>query len=97
MQGSSPPLDSLGCYVTLIHLFSVNIVSWSDLNSNAIFGESVSSRAKIFLFVAFIVCFGGIIVAVWIGVQVYFTERKDGESTYGGAAIIVQNVLIFCR
>jgi len=73
----------------------VNIVSWSDLNSNAIFGDQVSAKAKVFLFVAFIVCFAGLIAAAWIGIEYYFINQSQNTSAYGGIAIIIQNILIF--
>jgi len=81
--------------ISTLGLIGVNIVSWSDLDSNAIFGDQVSSRAKVFLFIAFIVCFIGLIAAAWIGIQYYFVNKDPNTSAYGGVAIIIQNILIF--
>jgi len=84
--------------ISTIGLFGVNIVSWRDLDSNNIFGDQVSARAKIFLFCAFIVCFGGIIAAIWIAAQWWFIAANNftpKPSVYGGIALIVQNILIF--
>jgi len=81
--------------LSTIGLIGVNIVSWSDLDSNNIFGDQVSGNAKLFLFCAFIVCFGGLIASIWIGIQYYFINISSGSSPYGGIAIIIQNILIF--
>eukprot|EP01118_Nematostelium_gracile_P005507 TRINITY_DN1745_c0_g1_i1.p1 TRINITY_DN1745_c0_g1~~TRINITY_DN1745_c0_g1_i1.p1 ORF type:complete len:146 (-),score=20.28 TRINITY_DN1745_c0_g1_i1:98-535(-) len=80
--------------IGIIGLIMVNIVSWSDLDSNNLFGDGVSSRAKIFLFFAFIVAFGGIVAGVWIAAAKYFAVKGD-HSPYGGAALIVHCVLTF--
>jgi len=84
--------------ISTIGLLGVNVVSWNDLNSNFIFGDQVSSRAKIFLFCAFIVCFGGLIAAIWISIQYWFIPSNGyatKPSVYGGVALLVQNGLIF--
>jgi len=85
--------------ISTIGLIMVNLVSWNDLDTNNIFGDKVSTRAKIFLFAAFIVSFVGIIAALWIAIEQWFilsnTYADPKPSVYGGVALIVQNGLIF--
>jgi len=71
----------------------INAVSWNDLNSNFVFGDGVSTKAKIWLFISFIIAFAAVIAAAWIGISHWF--QASPNSQYGGIAIIVENVLIF--
>jgi len=80
--------------VSTIALFMINAVSWNDLNDNFVFGDGVSTKAKIWLFFAFILAFGALAGSIWIGVQYWFLSSNVG-SDYGGVAVIVQNCLIF--
>eukprot|EP01114_Cavostelium_apophysatum_P001852 TRINITY_DN11631_c0_g1_i1.p1 TRINITY_DN11631_c0_g1~~TRINITY_DN11631_c0_g1_i1.p1 ORF type:complete len:103 (-),score=8.28 TRINITY_DN11631_c0_g1_i1:231-539(-) len=47
--------------VSTVALVMINVVSWNDLNGGAMFGESVSARARVWLFFSFLVAFGGLI------------------------------------
>ncbi len=72
-------------------------MSWNDLNNNFVFGEGVSTKARIWLFASFVVAFGAMIAAFWVAITVWFTGSRDPETKYGGVALIVQNVAIFLR
>jgi hypothetical protein len=61
-----------------------------------LFGDGVSTKARIWLFCSFIVAFAGIIIAVWMGIVNWFQKDPD-TSVYPGVAIIIQNVAIFGR
>jgi len=82
--------------VNTIALIMMNLVSWTDLNSNGLFSEGVSTKAKIFIFLAFVLGFGCVSASIWIAVQHWFQNTETEPKTqYPGVAIIVQNALIF--
>jgi len=78
--------------VGTIALFMINAVSWNDINYN-MFGDSVSTKAKVWLFFSFLIAFGALIASIWIAVSYWF--MRNAGSQYGGVAIIVENLLIF--
>jgi len=82
--------------INTIALVLMNIVSWTDLNSNGLFSEGVSTKAKILIFVAFVLGFGCVSASIWIAVVHWFQNTETvPKTTYPGVALIVQNVLIF--
>ena len=96
--------DDVGIYfphylpaiVGTIGMIMVNAVSWSDLNNNSLFSnDGVSTKARVWLFVAFIIQFGALIAAIWIGIVHWFQNEVVPKTQYGGVAIIIQNLLIF--
>jgi len=64
-------------------------------------GDGENKKARLWLFFSFIVAFGAVFGAMWIGIQVWLTRPEmtsDGAppmTNYPGIAIIVQNMLIF--
>jgi len=80
--------------VGTVALFMINAVSWNEVNDNFMFGEGVSTKAKIWLFFSFLLAFGSLIASIWIAVQYWFMKSNTG-SQYGGVALIVENLLIF--
>eukprot|EP01122_Echinamoeba_exundans_P000084 TRINITY_DN10068_c0_g1_i1.p1 TRINITY_DN10068_c0_g1~~TRINITY_DN10068_c0_g1_i1.p1 ORF type:complete len:157 (-),score=22.04 TRINITY_DN10068_c0_g1_i1:85-555(-) len=83
--------------ISSVGLLMVNSVSWTDLEGFGFGGgDEVQSRARIWLFISFAFCFGGIIASIWIGVVNWFTNpTTEPHSTWPGAAIILQNSAIF--
>jgi len=82
--------------VSTIALIMINIVSWNDLNGDFMFGDGVSTKAKVWLFVSFIIAFGALIAGCWIGVTRWFiSTNPKPDSVWPGVAIILQNILIF--
>ena len=81
-------------------LVMVNLVNWSLLSEDTFGDESVGARVKCWVFLAFLLAFGGLIGAVWILVA----EANSNSSTSmvwergaAGAALagITQNCCIF--
>jgi len=78
---------TLGLIMTnLLNLENLNPYSW-------LFDEAVETKAKIWLFVSFTICFGGIIAAIWIMIQVFLPPNNSG-SQWPGIALTLQNFLI---
>jgi len=77
-----------------IALVMINAISWNDLNDTGFLsGESVSSKARVWMLFSFIVAFAGICAAIWLGIAHWF--QQNVMSDWGGAALIIQNILIF--
>lgn len=73
----------------------VNVVNWRDLGGmNWSWSEdAVQARVRAWLFLSLVVCFGGMIGATWAAIAHWFDNHPRYE--WPGAALIVQNVLIF--
>jgi len=80
--------------VGTIALIMINVVRWSDLNSNNMFGSGVSNKARAWMFFSFIIAFGCIAAAIWIAI-VHWFQGNPTTSVYPGVAIIIKNLLIF--
>jgi len=79
--------------VSTIAVLMINAVSWNDLNNNFLFGDGVSTKARVWILFSFIVAFGGIAAAIWGAIAHWF--QASPKSEWGGVALIIQNVLIF--
>jgi len=85
----------LPAIINTVALVLMNLVSWSDLNSNGLFSEGVSTKAKIVIFVAFVLSFACVGASIWIAVVHWFQNMEpEPKTTFPGVALIVQNVLI---
>merc|ERR1711998_578554 len=76
-------------------LIMVNLVQFEDLQSDAFSNTACSgaTRAKLFLFVGFVIGFTSLILSVWT--CVHFGERVEDEGSNAlGVSIIVQTVAI---
>lgn len=81
--------------VSSLGLVLMNLVTQSQLNQteSALFSGGGASRARVWFLVSMIICFGGLIGSVWIMVD--RQSSKSAKSQWPGAAIMLQNFLIF--
>jgi hypothetical protein len=76
----------------------INAVNWSDLYGLGFSSvDSELTRVRVWLFVSFVIAFGGIIAAVWIACANWFVNEQAPLTHWPGVALILQNVLIFVR
>jgi hypothetical protein len=76
----------------------INAVNWSDLYGLGFSSvDSELTRVRVWLFVSFVIAFGGIIAAVWIACANWFVNEQTPLTHWPGIALILQNVLIFVR
>jgi len=83
--------------VSSLGLLMVNVVNWRDLGGfNWGWAEDgVQARVRAWLFFALVVCFGGIIAAVWVASVHWFGKEQPPVYTYPGFALIFQNLILF--
>jgi hypothetical protein len=88
-----------GNYFSVLYFLKfvrLNLPNLSELSNPWLFSGSVSARIRVWLLFSFVVCFGGLIAAVWIGCVIWFVNPFPAPGTvYPGIALIVQNGLIF--
>eukprot|EP00003_Mantamonas_plastica_P032294 TRINITY_DN8724_c1_g1_i3.p1 TRINITY_DN8724_c1_g1~~TRINITY_DN8724_c1_g1_i3.p1 ORF type:complete len:152 (+),score=34.68 TRINITY_DN8724_c1_g1_i3:220-675(+) len=79
-------------FISTIALILINILEWKELYSTQNQG-----RARVWLLVAFLVGLGGVVSSIWIFADLYANPLQpvQPKSTYPGAAIVIQNILIF--
>lgn len=72
----------------------VNAVSWRDLGGASWFGDdAVQARVRAWLFFSLVVCFGGILAAVWVASVHWFQQKPTYD--WPGLALILQNITLF--
>jgi hypothetical protein len=82
--------------VSTVALLMINAVNWSDLYGLGFSSvDSELTRVRVWLFVSFVIAFGGIIAAVWIACANWFVNEQTPFTQWPGIALILQNVFIF--
>lgn len=80
--------------VSSLGLVMVNAVQWRDLGGMSWgWEDAVQTRSRLWLFFSLIVCFGGIIAALWAGTVHWFQQKPTTD--WPGLALILQNIIIF--
>lgn len=69
-------------------------MNWRDLGEMSFWGgDGVQARVRLWLFFSLVVCFGGIIAAVWVASVHWF--QASPQYDWPGIALILQNFTIF--
>jgi len=80
----------------------LNLISWEAVTDDSAFGDGVSAKAKMWVFVALVLMFCSLGGAIWVLVsdlQFKGKVMKDGHQLdayhFGGVAVLVQCALLF--
>lgn len=82
--------------VATVAFFMVNAVANGQIRGD-LYGDGCmgTTGARVWLLLAFVLCFGSLIASMWILFGVYVVESEK-SSPNPGIAVFVQNLLIFC-
>jgi len=92
--------------ISTIALIMVNIISYEAISGNGFLDDSSVLKARIWLFISFILAFGGLLGSGWILFAKYVipSNSDDGsgsgsptlpEDKWPGVALFLQNIFIF--